>query len=675
MLARIAITSGLPEPLGALAVGVGVNFAVVSQSAERIEVSLFDAGDREVARLALRRVGDVHCGFITGIGPGTRYGFRADGPYDPARGHWFDPSKLLVDPYATALDRPFVHRAELAAPRPAAIDTAAFVPKAIVAGSSADRAAPTGEPARNPGFTYEIAVKAFTRNHPAVPAPLRGTVAALAHPVVIEHLVALGVDTVELMPVAAWIDERHLQPLGLHNAWGYNPIVFMAPDPRLAPGGLGEVRATVTALHEAGIRVVLDAVYNHTGESDAEGPTLSLRGLDNALYYRHAENDPGLLVDDTGCGNTLATDRPAVAGLVLDAMRRWVASTGIDGFRLDLATVLGRTADGFRSDAPLLAAVGDDPVLSRLIMIAEPWDVGPGGYQLGNFPNSWAEWNDRFRDDVRRFWRGDAGSLATLATRLAGSADIFRRAGRGPSASVNLLAAHDGFTLDDLVSFAEKHNDANGESNRDGATENLSWNNGIEGGTDDAGVEVARRCDVRALLATLFVARGTPMLTAGDELGRTQSGNNNAYAQDNPLTWLDWANADRELAAFTARLSRLRKEHPSLSVDRFLDGEPLDASGIADVAWLHPDGRGMTTADWQGDGRVLGMQLHAAGDRTVTWINGGRVESRAWLPVTREGHDWRLIADSSDESETAPAPTAAGRIVVPPRSVMLFAEF
>jgi glycogen operon protein len=671
--AGIAVTAGLPEPLGSLAVGGGVNFAVVSENATRIEVCLFDDGDRETARLPLSRFGNVHCGFVTGVAAGTRYGYRADGPWQPERGHRFDPAKLLVDPYATALDRPFAFRPELALPRPVAVDTAGFVPKAIVPPPAGPPAAPASPMPSPPGLVYEIAVKAFTRTHPAVPEAIRGTAAALAHPAVLDHLVRLGIDTVELMPLAAWIDERHLPALGLHNAWGYNPVVFMAPDPRIVPGGFTELRRAVAALHQAGIRVVLDAVYNHTGESDALGATLSLRGLDNALYYRHA--DDGGLVNDTGCGNTVATDRPAVADLVLDSMRLWATATGIDGFRLDLATVLGRTPDGFRADAPLLAAIDDDPLLRRLVMIAEPWDVGPGGYQLGNFPDRWLEWNDRFRDDVRRFWRGDPGTLGPLATRLAGSADRFRRGGRRPSASVNFLAAHDGFPLADLAAYAGKHNEGNGEANRDGADENFSWNSGVEGASDDPAVIEARRRDVRALLLTLFIARGTPMLTAGDEMGRTQGGNNNAYAQDNAVTWLDWAKADLGLAAFVGRLAALRKVHPSLAADRFLDGVSHDASGIPDVAWLRGDGKAMAGADWR-DGRVLGMELFADDDRTLAWLNGTDAEADGFLPEPRRGRAWRLLADSSDLAGDArpDAVVPAGAVRLPPRSVQLFAE-
>jgi glycogen operon protein len=611
----------------------------------------------------------VWCGFVAGVSPGQRYGLRADGPDDPAAGHRFDPAKLLVDPYAVALDRPFVLHPELSAPRAAGIDTAAFVPKGIV-GRRSPSLAPVSH---TPGVIYEIGVRAFTKNHPAVPVKLRGTVAGLATPAVIDHLTTLGVDTVELMPIVAWIDERHLQPLGLANAWGYNPIAFMAPDPRIAPGGVEEIRAAVAALHAAGIGVILDGVFNHTGESDALGPTLSLRGLDNALYYRH--DDAGELVNDTGTGNTLATDRPAVVRLVTDAMRTW-AGMGIDGFRLDLASVLGRTTEGFQRDAPLFAAIDADPVLGRLTMIAEPWDMGPGGYQLGNFPPGWREWNDRFRDDVRRFWRGDGDALGTLATRLAGSADIF--AARQPSASVNFLAAHDGFSLADLVSYETKHNEANGEHNRDGGHANFSWNNGVEGPTIDVAVNAARQNDLRVLLATLFMARGTPMLTAGDELGRTQGGNNNAYAQDNGTTWLDWEAADWELASFAGKLIAFRKQHRSLSADVFLTGRKSPRSPLPDAQWLGPGGGEMTADRWNSGSRAVGLTLYspatprAAEDRTAIWINGETDSVKGWLPPAQAGRTWRRDLDTSDpESPTAPAPLS---FTLPPRSVLVFSE-
>lgn len=659
---------------------IGVNVAVVSQHAERITFCLFDErGEKETARFELPREGnDVFCGFIAGLGPGARYGLRADGPYDPGHGHWFDPAKLLVDPYAHGLDRPFRLRAELSAPRAAGIDTAAFVPKAVVPfGRHVAGAAPPGRPR----FIYEVSVRAFTRTHPAVPLPLRGTVAALAHPAILEHLVRIGIDTVEIMPLGATIDERHLPPLGLGNAWGYNPVVFMAPDPLVAPGGVKEIAAAVAALHQAGIKVILDAVFNHTGESDVKGPTLSLRGLDNALYYRHVDGDPGRLVDDTGTGNTLAADRAPVARLVLDAMRHWAAHTGIDGFRLDLATVLGRLPEGFSPEAPLFQAIRGDGLLKDLIFIAEPWDIGPNGYQLGNFPSDWLEWNDRFRDDVRRFWRGDRQALGSLATRLAGSSDVFRKRGRTPGASVNFVAAHDGFTLRDLVSYAVKHNQANGENNRDGRDENFSWNSGSEGDGQDRAIVERRRRDVRGLLATLLVARGTPMLTAGDEIGRTQGGNNNAYAQDNEVTWLDWQNADTELAAFVGRLARLRRDRRALSADDFLDGTPPDGSAIPDVAWLHPEGREMETKDWQDDGKVLGIALYRAAtaeddaDRVVIWINAGDRAAAGWVPDPRHSWRWLRLVDSSRPDDLSRAEASTAPVNLAPRSVVILAEF
>jgi glycogen operon protein len=624
-----------------------------------------------------REEDDVFCGFIAGLGPGARYGLRADGPYDPRRGHWFDPQKLLVDPYAHGLDRPFRFKPELSAPRGAGVDTAALMPKAVV---PSDRHVAKATPPGRPSFIYEVSVRAFTRIHPEVPVPFRGTVAALAHPAVLEHLVRIGVDTVELMPIAAAIDERHLAPLGLTNAWGYNPVVFMAPDPRLAPGGIEELASTVGQLHEAGIKVILDAVFNHTGESDAKGPTLSLRGLDNALYYRHDEADAGRLVDDTGTGNTLAADRPPVVRLIADAMRHWAAHTGIDGFRLDLASVLGRSRDGFSGEAPLFQAIARDPLLKDLIVIAEPWDIGPGGYQLGNFSNGWLEWNDRFRDDVRRFWRGDKEALGALATRLAGSSDIFRQRGRTPAASVNFVAAHDGFTLRDLVSHGVKHNQANGENNRDGRDENFSWNGGVEGDTEDRAIIEKRRRDVRGLIATLLLARGTPMLTAGDEIGHTQGGNNNAYAQDNEITWLDWGHADNELATFVGRLARLRHGHPALSADDFLDGTPPDNSGIPDVAWLHPDGREMEGKDWQAGEKVLGAALYrpataeADSDRVVIWINARDRAAVGWVPEARDSWHWLRLLDSARPDDLARAELPMAPVNLAPRSVVVLAE-
>ncbi len=486
------------------------------------------------------------------------YGLRVRGPWAPELGHRFDDSKLLLDPYAQQINRPFSYTPMLGL---RGTDTAGLVPHAVIAAPPADLPLRT---ASKPDVIYEVNVKAFSQRHPDIPEPLRGTVAALACPPAITHFKRLGIDTIELMPITAWIDERHLAAIGLRNAWGYNPISLFAPDPRLAPGGLQEVRDTIATLHENGFNVVLDVVFNHSGESDTGGPTLSFRGLDNAAYYAHHNGD---LINDTGCGNTFALNCEPMLSLVLDSLRHWVLKTGFDGFRFDLATVLGRDGNGFSASAPLLNAIERDPALSTRIMIAEPWDIGPGGYQLGQFPPRWLEWNDKFRDDTRRFWRGDAFSTNAMATRLAGSSDVF--AGKGNvTKSVNFIAAHDGFTLRDLTQFTTKNNFANGEDNRDGKTDEVTVPDGSPA----------------ALLTTLLLSRGVAMLTAGDELGRTQQGNNNAYAQDNDTTWLDWKQADEALIAETARLIALRK---SLSLpDAFLDpattqwfdgsGQPID---------------------------------------------------------------------------------------------------
>ncbi|CAN5336618.1 glycogen debranching protein GlgX [soil metagenome] len=664
-----SIGAGESAPPGVTLRPDGVDVAVVSHNADRIDFCVFDTDGREARRVQLRRTSDTlfHT-FVAGIREGTLYGLRADGPWDPHAGHRFDPAKLLGDPYARQLDRAFAYHADLDAPPSARIDTADLVPKAIVVPAAETAPAAPHVP---PGLIYEVAVRAFSILHPGVAESLRGTIAALAEPAVVDHLVRLGVDTVELMPVAAWIDERHLDALGLTNAWCYNPFTFMAPDPILAPGGVVELRKTVAALRKAGIAVILDAVFNHTGESDAFGPTLSLRGLDNTLYYRHTPE--GELVNDTGTGNTLAVERPEVARLVLDSMRHWVAATGIAGFRLDLAATLARDDSGFRKDAAIFAAIEADPVLGRCLMIAEPWDVGPGGYHLGNFPPRWQEWNDRYRDDVRRFWRGDTGGTGNLATRLAGSSDIF--AGREPAASVNFVAAHDGFTLADIVAYAGKHNEANGEFNRDGTDANNSWNNGIEGATTEERILAARKRDIRSLLATLFVSRGTPMLTAGDEFGRTQQGNNNAYAQDNEITWLDWETDDRDLIAFTRRLAAFRKAHRTLRDDRFLTGAPADVTGAQDIAWLHPQGL-MRREDWDNAGPILGAALYCPptaslpADRTAVWINGGHEPVEVWLPNAPEGVWWR----ETDSAAPADPPSKAGPApVVVSRSVALFA--
>ncbi|MCF3642487.1 glycogen debranching protein GlgX [Rhizobium sp. TRM95111] len=622
-------TAAFPA-LGATPHDSGTEFAVVAPDAARIDLCLYDTdGAAELCRLSMPRAEDgVHRLFVEGAGPGTRYGLRADGIHSPEHGLWFDPAKLLVDPYAKELDRPFRHDGRLAV---FGEDTADLVPKAIVTRDVPVVVAPPRLPPG--GLVYEIAVRAFTKLHPDVPEDLRGTVGALAHPAVLKHLKRIGVDAVELMPITAWIDERHLPPLGLSNSWGYNPIAFMALDPRLVPGGMRELASTVAALHAEGIGTILDLVFNHSGESDRYGATLSMRGLDNRGYYRHVADRPGALVNDTGCGNTIACDAPHVHRLILDSLRHFVRNAGVDGFRFDLASILGRDATGFDPNAELFRAMHADTLLKDRVLIAEPWDIGPGGYQLGNFPSPFLEWNDRFRDDMRLFWRGDAHRLGAFATVMAGSSDIFGRHDGSGTRSVNFVAAHDGFTLMDTVSFAVKHNEANGEDNRDGHDENHSWNNGAEGTTDDAAILAARQTDAKALLASLFASKGTVMLTAGDEGGRSQNGNNNAYCQDNATTWLDWSALDEALIAHTANLAGIRRRFSVFA-------DPAFYSGEGDVEWLTLDGRPMAAADWEAPYAPGLVMLLATEDRATrkssrlaVVVNRSRIEQSLVLPA------------------------------------------
>ncbi|MFU0506418.1 glycogen debranching protein GlgX [Pseudaminobacter sp. NGMCC 1.201702] len=641
----------------------GARFSVWSRAARQVWVSLFDDKDREVDRLALESQGDgVHGLFVPGLAAGARYGFRADGDYAPDRGLWFDPDKLLMDPYAVAIDRAYRFDERLSARRGEGPDTAFLMPKAVVTELPDPLASlpPLFQPG---GLIYEVPVRAFTMLHPDIPEAQRGTIAALAHPVIIEHLQKLGVSAVELMPVVAWIDERHLPPPGLSNAWGYNPVSFMALEPRLAPGGLAELRETVAALRHAGIGVILDLVFNHTGESDVLGPTLCLRGLDAQAYYRHDRT--GKLINDTGTGNTLACERPVVREMILDALRHFVRYAGVDGFRFDLASVLGRGESGFDPNAELFCDIRDDVELSDRVMIAEPWDIGPGGYQLGNFPPPFLEWNDRYRDDIRRFWRGDDGMVGALATRLAGSSDVFSGE---RTRSVNFIAAHDGMTLADLVAYERKRNEANGEGNHDGHHENFSWNNGVEGKTQDSEVIERRRRDIRALLATLFASRGTIMLTAGDEFGRTQAGNNNAYAQDNAVTWLDWAGRNVALEDAVASLSSLRRSVSAFGGVEFLTGLASSEHGLADVEWLTETGQSMA-AHWSDPARRrCTMMLDGGGGRRIAVLfNADRRASTFVLPQ-RDGTRWQMSWGEEDGSMQE-----SGVILVAGRSVV-FAE-
>ena len=653
---------GSPERLGATITPDGVNFAVYSETATALWVSLYDEFDNEVERFELDGHSDnIHYGLVVNIGGGQHYGFRTDGAYDPPQGYYHDPNKLLVDPYAKRLDRPFVRSPRLRLPREDGVDTSPLVPKAIVVGPERTFVRPRRN--RSPRLMYELNVRGFTMRHPSVQGPLRGTIAGLSTRRVIDHFKYLGVDVVELMPIAAFIDDGHLPALGLTNAWGYNPVTYFAVDPRLAPRGPHELRHLTDLYRRNGISIILDVVYNHTGEGDAQGPILSLKGLDARAYYRHIEADGQLhLINDSGTGNTLRCDHPATQRLVIESLRYWVEEMGVSGFRFDLAPILGREP-AFNPDAVLLQKMKADPVLSKCLLVAEPWDPGPGGYAVGKFGKEFREWNDTYRDEVRAFWRGDDGKIGALADKVSGSADLFNHAGRKPNHGVNMLAVHDGFTLADLVSYNDKHNEANGEQNRDGHSNNHSWNNGVEGPTDDPAINAARKRDVRALLATLFLSRGTPLIQQGDEFGRTQGGNNNAYAQDNEITWVDWENADGNLVDYVAALSQFRRAHPAITADKFFTGHP-GRNGLKDVTWLHPDGREMTEGDWTDPGAsVLGMHLRASGEEVLVWFNRRGEEVHARLP---QG-EWQVDLVSLEETEV---PLDGGTAVLPPRSVV-----
>ncbi len=658
------ITDGSAERLGAVAVDGGVNFAVFSAHATAIDLCLFD-GEVE-RRLPLpARTGDIWHGFVKGIGPGQAYGFRAHGPWAPHEGHLFNPAKLLIDPYARALDRrlqwhPSMTGHDGPSPftsGPSAQDSAPHVSKSVVV---ADRPAAVERPGR-PGLIYEAHAKGLTMLHPDVPEAARGTWDGLTDPAIIAHMKDLGVTHLELLPVAAFIDDRHVMERGLVNYWGYQPIAQFAPEPRYQGAGSGFAEM-VARLKAEGIGVILDVVYNHSGEGDAAGPTVCFKGLDNKSYYRLRHD--GNNVNDTGTGNTLNVTHPMVTRLVLDALRHW-ADLGVAGFRFDLAVTL------LRGESQFLDGLLADPVLKDLILIAEPWDLGPDGYRLGRFPPPFLEWNDRYRDDLRRFWRGD-GRQGDLARRLAGSAELFDRYGRTAAASVNFLAAHDGFTLQDVVSYIEKHNLANGEANHDGHHNNLSDNFGVEGLTKDAMVVELRAVRKRAMLATLFLSQGTPMLLAGDEFGRSQQGNNNAYAQDNAVSWVDWSRANLTLNGFVARLSALRQQFPALRLQRFLHGD-FGPDGSSDLVWRLGDGREPQWSDWDAPGgwpiccEIRDFSPGASGEALYLVFNSGP-EVNILLP---EGL-WLWQLDSAIPDR--PRRVVTGRQRIPGQSVQLFSQ-
>ncbi|WP_140727898.1 MULTISPECIES: glycogen debranching protein GlgX [Gammaproteobacteria] len=694
---RSRIREGRPFPLGATWDGLGVNFALYSVNATKVELCLFDVRGRETERIVLPEYTDeVWHGYLPEARPGLRYGYRVHGPYVPDAGHRFNPNKLLLDPYAKQIvghlkwapqvfgytlghkdkDLSFDRR-----------DSAPFVPRSVVVDPAftwgADRAPRTPW---NHTVIYEAHVRGLSMRHPEIGQDQRGTFSALKHEALVGHLRELGVTALELLPVHAFVDDQPLLERGLRNYWGYNTIGFFAPQPRyLSTHTVAEFKEMVARLHAAGLELILDVVYNHTAEGNELGPTLSFRGIDNASYYRLAD-ERRFYINDTGTGNTFDLTNAGALRMVLDSLRYWVQEMHVDGFRFDLATILGRERYGFDPSGSFLDAVRQDPVLNQVKLIAEPWDIGPGGYQVGNFPPGWAEWNDKFRDNVRAFWRGDRGTLAELATRLTGSADLFDHRGRRPTASVNFITAHDGFTLHDLVTYEQKHNEANGEDGRDGHNHNLSCNHGVEGETDDVAINALRRRQMRNLLATLLFSQGTPMLLAGDEFGHSQAGNNNAYCQDNELTWIDWEAAARppasDLSGFVRRLLALRRRYPLLHRSRFFDGEYDEALGLKDVTWLRPDGEEMRNADWRnGEQRALmvrldgrapasGLRQIAANVTLLMLLNASEEELPFTLPAMHDEH-WKVLVDTARHGGRA---VAGGSVLtVASRALVLLA--
>jgi isoamylase len=718
-LAMREVWPGQPYPLGATWDGTGTNFAIFSEVAERVELCLFDNGDESHCELT-ETDGFVWHGYLPGVGPGQRYGYRVHGPYDPVLGDRCNPAKLLLDPYGKAVEGQvrwhealFSYRFDHPDPSdPRALnrdDSGPYMPKNVVINPffdwGDDRAPRTPY---HETVIYEAHVRGLTKLHPAIPEEQRGTYAGLAHPALIEHLLDLGVTAVELMPVHQFVPEHALVRRGLTNYWGYNTIGFMAPHNAYSASGqrgeqVLEFKAMVRALHEAGIEVILDVVYNHTAEGDHLGPTLSFRGIDNASYYRLRDDDKRYLVDYTGCGNSLNARHPHALQMIMDSLRYWVLDMHVDGFRFDLASALARELHDVDRLAAFFDLVQQDPVVSQVKLIAEPWDVGEGGYQVGNFPPLWTEWNGKYRDTVRDFWRGEYATLPEFASRLTGSSDLYEHSSRRPVASINFVTCHDGFTLTDLVSYDDKHNEANREGNLDGTDDNRSWNSGVEGATGDPAVTVLRARQKRNFLATLFLSQGVPMLLAGDESGRTQQGNNNAYCQDNEISWVHWAEpreeADgapplngthaRDVAEldFVRTLSRLRRDHPVFRRRRFFEGPQSGRDGVRDIAWLTPAGEHMTDEDWNtGYAKSLGVFLNGDAitepdprgrrvrdDSFLLLINAHSEDISFTLPGSEFGERWEFALDTAHPpsvGEREPV-KARDRVEVPSRSLLV----
>jgi glycogen operon protein len=670
------IREGSPYPRGASWDGKGTNFAIFSANASKVELCIFGpGGDKEVARIALPEYTDqIWHGYLPEITPGTLYGFRVYGPYEPKSGHRFNPNKLLLDPYACAHFgdlkwNPAVFGYQMETGDDLTFDkrdSAPFMPKCAVVDPNFDWTGSRGRKSApwNNTILYEMHVRGFTKRHPSVPGHLRGTYAGLGTKAVIDYIRGLGVTSVELLPIHTFIDDNHLLEKGLNNYWGYNSIGFFAPDPRYASAradSLREFKEMVAQLHDGGLEVILDVVYNHTAEGNELGPTLSFKGIDNASYYRLIAGEPRYYVNDTGTGNTLNLSHPRVLQMVTDSLRYWVQQTNIDGFRFDLGTILAREPNGFDNQSGFLKACSQDPLLGTVKLIAEPWDCGPGGYQVGGFPPGWAEWNDKFRDTVRDFWRGEAPASA-MTDRMCASGDIYNQQGRRPWASVNFVTAHDGFTLNDTASYNEKHNEANGEENRDGSSDNRSWNCGVEGPTDDPAIYELRERQIRNMLATLLLSQGTPMVLAGDEFGRTQEGNNNAYCQDNEISWLNWSIEEKgqALIHFTRKLTGLRHKYPILRRDRFLNGQYVEELGVKDVTWINANGKEMEDEHWGDSGmRCFGMLLdgraqtsgirQAGHEATLLMVINVHSDLVNFvLPACVGGNAWTVLIDTNE---------------------------
>jgi isoamylase len=699
---------GAPYPLGATYDGAGTNFSVFSEVAERVELCLIDEGGTE-DRIPLDEVdGFVWHAYVPAITPGQRYGFRVDGPWDPAAGHRCDPSKLLLDPYGKAFDGDFKPGPELfsydmaaaedddsAAGEGPMLDSLGHTMTSVVVNPFFDWGSdrPPEHP-YNETIIYEAHVKGMTRTHPEIPEELRGTYAGLSHPAVIDHLQSLNITAIELMPVHQFMHDFRLLDLGLRNYWGYNTFGFFAPQNAYAsirqPGAaVGEFKTMVRAFHEADIEVILDVVYNHTAEGSQLGPTINFRGIDNAAYYRLLDEDLRYYKDFTGTGNSLNARHPHTLQLIMDSLRYWVLEMHVDGFRFDLASTLARELHDVDRLSAFFDLVQQDPVVSQVKLIAEPWDVGEGGYQVGNFPGHWTEWNGKYRDTVRDYWRGEPATLGEFAARLTGSSDLYEATGRRPGASINFVIAHDGFTLHDLVSYNEKHNEANGEDNQDGESHNRSWNCGVEGPTDDPEINKLRGRQMRNFLVTLMVSQGTPMIAHGDEMGRTQQGNNNVYCQDSELSWMDWSLTGRnaDLLEFTKKVTALRKDHPVFRRRRFFDGTPIRTGAqVRDIAWLTPAGEEMTLEDWDsGFGKSITVFLNgdaipepdARGFRVVDdsfllFFNAHDADLDFVVPQGTYGTQWQACIDTADpEGNTDLVVRAGDKVTLEARSVIV----